>query len=114
MSVSYSTSDGTASSPADFAAAAGLLNWADGDAAPKSFQVTIVNDTLDEPDETFTASLFAPTGGAALGATTTAVVTILDDDVQAGVVEIPTLGDVGKFLLGGLVGLAGFFLLRRR
>jgi predicted outer membrane repeat protein len=119
VSVSYSTAPGTAISPADFAAAAGALNWANQDGASKSFQVTIVNDVVDEPDETFTTSLSTPTGGAALGAITTATVTIVDDDVQGGgggvnVVEIPTLGDVGKVALGGLVGLAGFLLLRRR
>lgn len=114
VSVSYNTAPGTAVSPADFAAAAGTLNWANQDSANKSFSVTIVNDNLDEPDETFTASLSAPTGGAVLGGTTTATVTIVDDDLPVTVVEIPTLGDVGKFLLVGLVGLAGFQLLRRR
>jgi predicted outer membrane repeat protein len=114
VSVSYATSPGTATSPADYAAAAGTLNWANQDSASKSFQVTIVNDFLDEPDETFTATISAPTGGAALGAVTTEVVTILDDDQPIIGVEIPTLGDAGKVLLGGLVGLAGFLLLRRR
>lgn len=114
VSVSYATSLGTATSPADFAAAAGTLNWANQDSASKSFQVTIVNDTLDEPDETFTASLSNPTGGAALGATTTATVTIVDDDLEVAPMEIPTLGDAGKILLGGLVGLGGLLLLRRR
>jgi hypothetical protein len=113
VSVSYATSPGTAVSPDDFAAAAGLLNWADQDGASKSFQVTIVNDTLDEPDEMFTASLSGPTGGAALGGVATATVTIVDDDVEQ-LLAIPTLGDAGKVLLGGLVALAGFALLRRR
>lgn len=114
VSVAYATSPGTATSPADYAAAAGTLNWANQDSASKSFQVTIVNDNLDEPDETFTATLSTPTGGAALGAVTTEVVTILDDDVAANVVEVPTLGESGKVLLGGVLGLAGFLLLRRR
>ena len=114
VSVSYATSDGTATDPADFLDAAGTLNWANQDSAPKSFQVTIVNDALDEPDETFTASISSPTGGAVLGSPATATVTILDNDQQGATVEIPTLGDVGKILLGGLVALAGFLLLRRR
>jgi predicted outer membrane repeat protein len=113
VSVSYATSPGTATSPADFLAALGTLNWADQDTASKSFQVTIVNDTLDEPDETFTAALSNPTGGAALGATTTVTVTIIDDDTAA-IVEVPTLGDVGRILLCGLVGLTGFLLLHRK
>ena len=113
VSVSYATTDGSAASPADFAAAAGTLNWADGDTASKSFQVTIVNDFLDESDETFTATLSTPMGGAALGSPATATVTIVDDD-QIISVEIPTLGDMGKLLLGGVMALAGFLLLRRR
>ncbi len=113
VSVSYTTNPGTATSPADYAAAAGTLNWANQDSANKSFQVTIVNDTLDEPDETFTVTLSTPTGGAALGAITTETVTIVDDDVAA-IAEVPTLGDMGKVLFGGLMGLGGVLLLRRR
>lgn len=115
VSVSYATSDGTAVAPDDFAAAAGTLSWANGDAAPKSFQVTIVNDLLDEADETFGVTLSNPQGGAVLGDPATASVTILDDDqLQQAPAEIPTLGDVGRILLGGLVGLAGLLRLRRR
>ena len=114
VSVDFFTSPGTATSPADFLAAIGTLTWADGDGAPKSFQVTIVNDLLDEPNETFGVTLTNPQGGAALGAPFVAAVTILDDDEAVSVAEIPTLGDVGKVLLVGLVGLAGFLRLRRR
>lgn len=113
VSVAYTTVNGTATAPADYATAAGTLNWADQDSAPKSFQVTIVNDTLDEPDETFNVVLSAPTGGATLGAITTETVTILDDDVPAPVV-VPTLGDFGEGLLAGLLGLGGLLALRRR
>jgi hypothetical protein len=112
VSVSYATSPGIATSPADFAAAAGVLNWADGDAAPRTFQVTIVNDALDEVDETFGVALSNPQV-AMLGTPSSAAVTILDDD-QLLSVEIPTLGEVGKLLLGGFVALTGLLLLRRR
>ncbi|HEX6898760.1 MAG TPA: choice-of-anchor Q domain-containing protein [Thermoanaerobaculia bacterium] len=112
VSVSYTTAPGTATSPDDFAAAAGVLNWASGDGAPKSFQVTIVNDLLDEPDETFTVTISNPQGGAALGAITTEAVTILDDDVP--VTAIPTMGDYGKMLFAILCALGGLQLLRRR
>jgi predicted outer membrane repeat protein len=114
VSVDFFTSPGTAASPADFLAAMGTLTWADGDGAPKSFQVTLVNDLLVEPSETFGVTLTNPQGGAALGAPFVAAVTILDDDEVVSVAEIPTLGDVGKVLLVGLVGLAGFLRLRRR
>ena len=113
VSVSYTTVNGTATAPADYATAAGTLNWADQDSAPKSFQVTIVNDALDEPDETFNVILSAPTGGATLGAITTETVTILDDDAPAPA-PVPTLGDLGEGLLAGLLGLGGLLALRRR
>jgi hypothetical protein len=114
ISVDYFTSPGTAGSPADFLAAAGTLTWADGDGAPKTFQVTLVNDLLDEVDETFGVTLTNAQGGAALGAPFVATVTILDDDAPGSIQEIPTLGDVGKVLLVGMVGLAGLLRLRRR
>ncbi|HYU35007.1 MAG TPA: Calx-beta domain-containing protein [Thermoanaerobaculia bacterium] len=113
VSVSYATSDDTAGSPADFTAAGGMLNWADGDTAPKTFQVTIADDLLDEPDETFGVTLSNPQA-ATLGTPAAATVTILDDDLRQSAVEIPTLGGLGEALLAGLVGLAGFLRLRRR
>lgn len=114
VSIDFGTSDGTATSPADFAAIAGMLNWANQDAVAKTFQVTIVNDALDEADETFGVALSNPQGGAALGGVATATVTILDEDFQQAAVEVPTMDDMGKMLLGGMLGLAGFLLLRRR
>jgi hypothetical protein len=114
VSVSYATMDGSATSPADYLAAAGTLNWADGDATPKTFQVTIVNDALPEPPETFTVNLSNPTGGAALGPTTVETVTITNDDPAPGFPAIPTLGDLGKLLLAGLLGLGGVGLMRRK
>lgn len=113
VSVDFGTADGTAVAPADYLAAMGTLNWADGDTAPKMIQVTIVDDILIEASETFTVTLSNPQGGAALGANTTATVTIQDND-QVSVVEVPTVDDVGKMLLMGVIGLAGLFLLRRR
>lgn len=113
VSVDFATADGTAMAPADYLAALGTLNWADGDTAPKTIEVTIVDDDLIEADETFTVTLSNPQGGAVLGANSTATVTIRDND-QLAVVEVPTVGDVGRILLMGVIGMAGLFLLRRR
>jgi hypothetical protein len=113
VSVSYATADGTATAPGDYGSAAGTVNFADQDSAPKTFMVTIVNDTTPEPDETFTVTLSKPTGGAALGAGTVETVTIQDND-DAAVAPIPTLGDAGKALLAGLLALGGVALMRRR
>jgi hypothetical protein len=75
------TANGTAVAPGDYTAVVGqLVTWADGDAADKTVVITIAPDTLDELDETFTATISAPTGGAQLGTITTNTVTITDDD----------------------------------
>ncbi len=113
VSVTYATADGTAMAPGDYLSAAGTLNWADQDTAPKSFQVTIVNDAIPENDETFTVTLSNAQGGATLAAPATETVTIVDDDVLP-IAQVPTLGDAGKILLAGLMGAAGLLLLRRR
>lgn len=79
VSVNYATSDGTATAGADYTAANGTLNWADGDAAAKSFPVTIIDDAIIDPNETFTVTLSNPTGGATI-ADGTGTVTIFDND----------------------------------
>ncbi|HEV2851952.1 MAG TPA: choice-of-anchor Q domain-containing protein [Thermoanaerobaculia bacterium] len=112
VSVSYQTSNGTAIQPADYQTAAGTLNWANGDAAPKTFQVTIVDDVAVEGNETVNLALSNPQG-ATLGSPATAVLTILDNDVAA-TASIPTLGDAGKLLFAGLCGAAALLFLRRR
>ena len=112
VSVSYATANGTATAPADYGAAAGTLNWADGDTAPKTFMVTIVDDATPEPDETFSVSLSGPQGGAVLGSPATETVTIVDNDPPVAVV--PTLGEMGKAALAGLLALGGLLLMRRR
>lgn len=115
VSVSYLTVNGTAVTPGDYLAAMGTLNWADGDTAPKTFQVTIVNDGTQEPSESFFVTIFNSQGGATLGSPVTEEVTILDDDA-GGIdpTEIPTLGDYGKILLAALFGLGGVRLLRKK
>ena len=115
VSVTVDTANGSAVAPGDYTAVAGaLLNWADGDTANKSLNVTIVNDTLDEPDETFDVTLSNATGGATLGAPATVVVTIQDDDEPVSVVEVPTVGEWGLAILTALVAAAGAVRLRRR
>lgn len=80
VTVSYTTADGTATAGTDYTAASGILNWADGDSADKSFTVAIADDAAFDEPEDFTATLSAPTNGASLGAATTATVTIVDND----------------------------------
>ena len=84
VTVQYATGPSSAASAFDYSPANGTLAWENGDAAPKSFTVSIINDTLVEGPETFFVTLNSPTGGATLGAPATATVTITDDDVATG------------------------------
>lgn len=79
-SVGYATSNGTATAGSDYTATSGTLNWADGDAANKTFVVPITDDSTVESSETFTVALSSVTG-ATLGSPATATVTITDNDV---------------------------------
>ena len=81
VSVSYATSNGTATAGSDYTAASGTLNFADGETS-KSFNVAVSDDTLDEADETVNLTLSTPTGGATLGTQSTAVLNITDNDAS--------------------------------
>jgi hypothetical protein len=78
-SVTYQTVGGTATAGTDYTATSGPLSWADGDSAPKTFSITLMNDAAIESNETITLPLTNVTG-AALGTPNTATVTITDDD----------------------------------
>jgi hypothetical protein len=79
--VNYQTdaSSGTATAGTDYVATNGTLTWNDGEAADKTFQISVLNDTRDEPAETIRVSLSNPTN-ATLGTPSTTTVTIADDD----------------------------------
>jgi len=85
VSVQYSTSDGATGNPntawsgADYSGKSGTLTFAPGETV-KTFTIPITNDTSVEKDEVFTVTLKNAAGGATLGATAKAVVTILEDD----------------------------------
>lgn len=83
VTVNYSTANGSAAQPSDYAAASGTLNWADGDTAPKTFTVTIVNDAIVEGMESVLLALSNITGGASYGANATATLFITDDDLPS-------------------------------
>jgi len=76
VSVSYATSNGTALAGTNYTAASGTLDWADGDAASKSFSVAISNATPFSGSKTFTVALSSPSGGATLSTPASATVTI--------------------------------------
>ena len=79
VSVNYATANGSASAGADYVATAGSLVWGDGDGIPKTFRVTILDDTAVEGNETVILTLSGASGGATISVPT-AILTILDDD----------------------------------
>lgn len=80
VSTTVNLADGTAVTPGDYSNSPIAVSWADGDTAPKTITIPIVDDSLIEPDETVNLSLSTPTGGATLGTQNTATLTILDND----------------------------------
>ena len=64
VTVHFETTGGSATAGADYTATNGTLSWADGDSADKSFDVAILDDSIDERRESVRLRLSAPTGGA--------------------------------------------------
>ena len=56
MTVDYATSDGTAQAGSDYTAASGTLSFAVGESS-KTIEVSVLNDSHDEGDETLTLTL---------------------------------------------------------
>ena len=66
ITAQYQLRSETAVIGADFTAASGLLVWEDGETQTNTFEVELQSDDLNDGEETFTASLFSPTGGAGI------------------------------------------------
>ncbi len=79
VTVQYATGNGTAMEPGDYSAASGTLTFAPG-VTSHTFGVSIVDDAIDEGDETVNLALSSP-GNASLGSPDTATLTISDNDV---------------------------------
>ena len=77
VTVNYATADGTATGPADYEPATGVLTFDPADDSPSlTVAVPLRSDNADEPDETFAMVLSAPVG-ATIG-TASADGTIMD------------------------------------
>jgi hypothetical protein len=75
--VNWSTADGTATSGLDYVAQSGQVVFLDGE-SEKSVSVNLVNDNIQESDETFFLELSTPTEGYAVGM---GMASIVDDEV---------------------------------
>jgi subtilisin family serine protease len=79
VTVDYATGDGTATGGSDYTAVTGTLMFGAGQTS-KTFTIPINNDTIHEENETIHLTLSNPTGGAALGPISSAILTIADND----------------------------------
>lgn len=77
VTVNYSTTDGTASSPSDYQARAGTLTFTPGDTI-EMISVVINGDTIDEANEQFFVNLSGATNATVTDSRGTG--TIIDDD----------------------------------
>ncbi|MCW2955349.1 MAG: Na-Ca exchanger/integrin-beta4 [Thermoleophilia bacterium] len=80
--VNYGSVDGSAKGGTDFAATIGQLTFP-ADVATRTILVPILGDAAREATESFTLTIAAPGGAAALGAATTTTVTIDADPTTA-------------------------------
>jgi hypothetical protein len=82
--VAYESAVGSALPGEDFVAVAGELQWGDGDAQPKSFTLTLIDDVFTEPTEYAPVLLSNPQGGAVIGDVPVTYAGILDNDTPTG------------------------------
>ena len=92
-SVRYQFIDGSATSPADYSASDGMLNFQALSTTPETISITVEDDTIDEPNETLTIRFFDPMGAALLDGES--IVTTLDVDAIIGDNDTPELSISG-------------------
>jgi len=103
VSVNYATSNGTATAGSDYTATIGTLTFAPG-VTSQVLNIPILNDSLNEADETFTLALSSPTN-AALGTQTAATTTITDTLTAA--VTTTLAANVENLTLTGAAAING-------
>lgn len=79
VTVPFTSGSVTAFAGTDFEATNGTLTFLTN-VVSTNFLVTILNDKLVEPSETFTVTLGVPVGESTLGPTNSATITIVDDE----------------------------------
>jgi hypothetical protein len=94
-SIDYTTVDGTANTPGDYAATSGTaaVQSVLGEPATFTFTVDVNGDTAPEPDETFTIVLSNPSSGTI--ADSAGAGTILNDDTPHLMVSDPAVAENG-------------------
>ena len=99
VSATFGAGGGTAVAGVHYSPLGGTVHFADGDPAPRSIGIDLLQNGSSEPDTTLQLTLSNPGGCATIGAQAGAVLTILDDDLPA---------PPPSFTIGGTVsGLVG-------
>ncbi|RYD77137.1 MAG: hypothetical protein EOP84_15935, partial [Verrucomicrobiaceae bacterium] len=100
VTAAYLISNGTAQAGNDYQPPAGTLTFNDGETS-KTITIPITDDLLIEGNESFTATLSNPTGGATLGAQSSMEVVIADNDqsLQFGAASFNVSEGAGQALL---------------
>ncbi len=110
VSVSLATIEGTALERSDFVGTNVVVNFP-ANTASKTILIPIVKDFVVEPNEDFIVSISNPQGGTQLGTTTSASVTLVNDDFPGTVAFSATSytiaeGGVGSVIVRRTGGLA--------
>lgn len=98
VSATYAVTGGSAAAGSDYTLSSGVLNWADGEIGPKTFSLTINDDTITESDETIQVTLSNPTNLAQLGTPDVATITILDTDSKPRILVHPASQTIPEFV----------------
>src|SRR5205807_1317764 len=86
----YTTSDGSAQAGVRYTATSGTLTFADG-VTSQSFTISLLNPPTVHGNQTVNVTLSSTTGGATLGTPTSAVLTIVDNNVGDDVLFVSGL-----------------------
>lgn len=89
VTVNYATANGSATAGSDYTASSGTLSFAAAETS-KTITINLLNDSLNEPDETFSLSLSAPTNATL--ASPSSVTTTLTDTLVASSTTTLTAG----------------------
>lgn len=109
--VEVRTSNGTATAGSDFTDSDTVLSFFPGE-TERTFTIPITDDVAFEGNETILLSLENPTDGAVLGPTSSATVTIVDDDALAQAESIPALDPRMLAALAIALGLLAAVVMR--
>ena len=95
VTVNYATSDGTATAGVSYTATSGTLTFADG-VTSQSFTIPILSTAAGRGNQTVNLTISSPTGGATLGAQTTAVLTLIDNTALTSTLSGTVFQDINS------------------